>query len=41
MLQALTAISLDSNHIGDTGAQYLAEALQHNTVRGIIRFAIS
>jgi len=31
-IQALTTLGLDKNRIGAQGAQYLAEALQHNTV---------
>jgi len=32
-IQTLTTLQLDSNQIGDQGAQYLGEALRHNTVR--------
>jgi hypothetical protein len=33
LLQALTVLVLWNNKIGDAGAQYLAKALQHNSVR--------
>jgi len=32
-IQTLTTLDLSGNKIGDQGAQYLAEALRHNTVR--------
>jgi len=32
-IQTLTTLQLDSSQIGDQGAQYLGEALRHNTVR--------
>ena len=32
-IQTLTALNLNANQIGAQGAQYLAEALRHNTVR--------
>ena len=31
--QTLTTLGLNENQIGDQGAQYLGEALRHNTVR--------
>jgi len=32
-IQTLTTLDLNGNEIGDQGAQYLGEALRHNTVR--------
>jgi len=32
-IQTLTTLGLNDNQIGDQGAQYLGEALRHNTVR--------
>jgi len=31
-MQTLTALDISWNHIGDEGAQHLANALQHNKV---------
>jgi len=33
LIQTLTTLDLQSNKIGDQGAQYLGEGLKHNTVR--------
>jgi len=33
IIQTLTTLDLNKNQIGDQGAQYLGEALRHNTVR--------
>jgi len=40
-LQTLATLNLESNQIGDEGAQYLGEALQHNTVRPSLFHVVS
>jgi len=35
-IQALTTLDLHYNRLGDQGAQYLGEALRHNTVRSLL-----
>jgi len=35
-IQTLTTLHLNDNQIGDQGAQYLGEALRHNTVRSLL-----
>jgi len=35
-IQTLTTLNLNVNQIGDQGAQYLGEALRHNTVRSLL-----
>ncbi len=32
-MQTLTSLNLSHNDISDTGVNYLAQALEHNTVR--------
>jgi Ran GTPase-activating protein (RanGAP) involved in mRNA processing and transport len=38
-VQTLTTLDLSGSHIGDEGAQHLAQALQNNTVRDVSFFS--
>ena len=41
LIQTLTTLNLWKNQIGDQGAQYLGEALRHNTVRSLLLHAFT